>query len=153
MQRARRTNPYPFTWEIPVAILVAVSLLMVLGLQAGRSVANTVAGNGWVFVDRAGLFSSLGGLFAGHADAGLTGVPNPAGTGLMWTCIALTESLLVIGCLVALKLGLDRWGPGRLQGMATRAGAEALLGQARLRKHAKVIRPDLYGASSKGEGR
>ena len=148
MQRSRRTNPYPFTWEIPVALSVAALLLLLLGVQAGRSVANVLAGNGWHLVDRAQLFSSLGGIFAGSADAGLTGVQDPAGPGLLWSCIGFLELVVLVACMVVLKWGLNRWGPGRLQGMATRSEAEALLGTTRLRKHAKVIRPDLYGTSN-----
>jgi len=150
MQRSRRTNPYPFTWEIPVALSVAALLLLLLGVQAGRSVANMLAGNGWHLVDRAQLFSSLGGIFAGNADAGLTGVQHPAGPWLLWSCIGVLELVVLAACVVALKCGLDRWGPGRLQGMATRSEAEALLGTTRLRRHAKVIRPDLYGPSKGG---
>ena len=59
MQRSRRTNPYPFTWEIPLALVVAVLFLVLMGVQIGRSAANLLAGNGWVFVDRAALFTSL----------------------------------------------------------------------------------------------
>lgn len=150
MQRSRRTNPYPFTWEIPAALTVAVVLLLLMGAQVGRSVANVLAGNGWHLVDRAKLFSSLGGVFAGNADAGLAGVQHPAGPGLLWACIGVLELVVLVACVAALKWGLDRWGPGRLQGMATRPEAEALLGIARLRKHAKVIRPDLYGPSKGG---
>jgi len=150
MQRSRRTNPYPFTWEIPVALSVAAVLLLLLGVQAGRSVANMIAGNEWHVVDREQLFTSLGGVFAGNADAGLAGVPHPAGPGLLWSCIGVLEVVIIIVCGVALKWGLDRWGPGRVQGMATRSEAESLLGTTRLRKHAKVIRPDLYGPSKGG---
>ena len=77
MQRSRRTNPYPHTWEIPVVGVIAVLFLLLLGLQAGRSVANLLAGNGWVFVPREGLFTSLGGCFGGDAASGLTGVSRP----------------------------------------------------------------------------
>lgn len=150
MQRSRRSNPYPFTWEIPLAIVVATLFMLLMGVQAGRSVANLIAGNGWVFVDRASLFTSLPGVLAGHAEAGLTGVSRPAGAGLMWVCVGTVELGALIGCAVGLKKGLDRWGPGRLQGVATRAEAELLLGRTRLRKHAKVIRPDLYGPSTGG---
>jgi hypothetical protein len=145
MQRSRRSNPYPFTWEIPVGVAVAVLLLGVLGAQAGRSLANLLAGNGWVFVDRADLFATLAPVLHGQAGAGLPGLARPAGPGLMWTCLGAVELLVVIGVAAAVKAGLDRWGPHRLQGMATPAEAEALLGPTRLRKHAKVIRPDLYG--------
>ena len=145
MQRSRRTNPYPFTWEIPLALAVGVLFLLLIGLQAGRSLANLLAGSGWVFIDRRRLFTSLGGIFAGHAGSGLPPLTHPASSGLMWASIAAVELVVVLGSVIALKWGLDRWGPGRLHGMATRAEAEALLGRTRLRKHAKVIRPDLYG--------
>ena len=147
MQRSRRTTPYPFTWEIPVGIVSAVLLALVVGAQAGRSLANLVAGNGWDFVDRSGLFTMLGPLLTGQAHAGLPGVARPASAALQWTCIGLVE-LLVVGAIGwAVNFGLDRWGPSRLRGMATAAEAEALLGRSRLRRHAKVIRPDLFGAA------
>ncbi len=150
MQRSRRTNPYPFTWEIPLVLVVVVLFLLLMGVQVGRSLANLVVGSGWVFIDRAQLLASLGGIFAGRADAGLSGLAQPASPGLLWACIGVVELLVLAGCAVALKWGLDRWGPGRLHGVATRAEAEALLGRTRLRKHAKVIRPDLYGPTKAG---
>ena len=150
MQRSRRTTPYPFTWEIPVGIVLAVLLAFVLGLQTGRSFANLVAGNGWVFVDRMALFTTLGPLLTGQADTGLTTVYRPASAVLLWTCIGLVELLVVAAVGWAVKFGLDRWGPARLRGMATAAEAEVLLGRTRLRRHAKVIRPDLYGAPRGG---
>ncbi len=150
MQRTRRTTPYPFTWEIPVGLVLAVLLALVLGLQAGRSLANVVAGNGWVFVDRMELFTTLAPLLSGAADAGLPAVRSPATAGQLWTCVALIELLVVLLIGWAVKLGLDRWGPARLRGMATAAAAEALLGRTRLRRHARVIRPDLYGEPQGG---
>lgn len=149
MQRTRRTTPYPFTWEVPVGIVLAVLLALVLGLQAGRSLANLVAGNGWVFVDRMALFTTLGPLLSGQTGAGLA-VPRPASAGLFWTCVGLVELLVVVLIGWVVKLGLDRWGPARMRGMATAAEAETLLGRTRLRRHAKVIRPDLYGAPRGG---
>lgn len=146
MQHTRRATPYPLTWEIPVAVLMATLLALVLGLQLGRSLANLVAGNGWAFVDRAALFSTLGGVLDGQAGAGLSDLANPASAALLWTCIALVELLVVVVVGWAVKVGLDRRGPARLRGMATAVEAEALLGRSRLRRHAKVIRPDLYGA-------
>ena len=150
MQRSRRTTPYPFTWEIPVATLLAVLLALVLSLQAGRSLANLVAGDGWAFVDRMELFTTLGPLLSGQADAGLPFVIRPASVGLLRTCIGIVELLVIVVVGWAVKFGLDRWGPARLRGMATAAEAEALLGRTRLRRHAKVIRPDLYGAPRGG---
>jgi len=148
MQRSRRTNPYPFTWEIPLALVVAVLFLLLLGVQLGRSAANLLAGNGWDFVDRAALFTSLPGIIRGHADAGLGPLSHHPGPSILWASIGTAEAIILVGCAAGLKWGLGRWGPGRLHGMATRAEAEALLGRTRLRKHAKVIRPDLYGAST-----
>jgi len=150
MQRSRRTNPYPFTWEIPVFLFTAVLFLVLMGVQAGRSIANLIAGSGWVFVERPKLITSLAGVLTGHADAGLEGLTSPATSSLLWTCIGVVQFLVLIGCVVGLKWGLARWGPGRLHGMATRADAEMLLGRTRLRKHAKVIRPDLYGSPKGG---
>ncbi len=147
MQSSRRTNPYPFTWEIPLALVVAVLFLLLMGVQIGRSAANLLAGNGWVFVDRAALFTSLPGIVSGHADAGLGPLSRPPGPAVLWGSICAVEGIILVICAAGLKWGLGRWGPGRLHGVATRAEAEALLGRTRLRKHAKVIRPDLYGAS------
>ncbi|RYV50997.1 hypothetical protein [Pengzhenrongella frigida] len=150
MQRSRRTTPYPFTWEIPVGTLLAVLLAVILGLQTGRSLANLVAGNGWVFVDRVALFTTLGPLLGGHAEAGLPAAIRPASVEVLWTCVGIVELLVLVAIGWAVKFGLDRWGPARLRGMATAAQAEALLGRTRLRHHAKVIRPDLYGAHQGG---
>ena len=147
MQRSRRTNPYPFTWEIPLALVVAVLFLLLMGVQIGRSAANLLAGNGWVFVDRPALFTSLPGIVSGHADAGLGPLSRPPGPAVLWGSICAVEGIILVICAAGMKWGLGRWGPGRLHGVATRAEAEALLGRTRLRKHAKVIRPDLYGAS------
>ncbi|NMM16641.1 MAG: hypothetical protein HHJ14_05720 [Cellulomonas sp.] len=133
-----------------MATLLAVLLALVLGLQAGRSLANLVAGDGWVFVDRMELLTTLGPLLSGQADAGLPVVIRPASVELLWTCIGIVELLVIVVSGWAVKFGLDRWGPARLRGMATAAEAEAVLGRTRLRRHAKVIRPDLYGAPRGG---
>jgi hypothetical protein len=60
----------------------------------------------------------------------------------MW--VVATELMLLAICLVVLKLFMDRWGPERLRGMASRGEAERLLGVTRLRKVRTVVRPDLY---------
>ena len=83
MQRSRRTNPYPFTWEIPLALVVAVLFLVLMGVQIGRSAANLLAGNGWVFVDRPALFTSPPGIVTGHADAGLGPLSRPPGPAVL----------------------------------------------------------------------
>jgi hypothetical protein len=148
-QSERRTNPYPWTWEIPVACVLAVLTLVVLGVQLGRSVANLLAGNAWVLA-RETVFTSLPGVVSGDAAAGLAGVAHPAAHVLMFTCVGALEVLILVGVVMVTKTALERWGPGRVRGMATRAQTEQLLGVSRLRAHAKVIRPDLYGRGVKG---
>ena len=62
-----------------------------------------------------------------------------------------TEVMLLAVAVLVLKLVSDRWGPGRLRGMASRGEAERLLGVTRLRKVRAVVRPDLHGKES-GQG-
>ncbi len=146
MQRARRQDPYPVTWEVPLGIVVAIVMLAVLGLHMGRGIANLLAGGWWGFPERARLFTSLPALLRGDTAAGLTHVGGPlAPRPMLWTCVTVVEVAIVVLVVVVVKLVLDRWGPGRVQGLASRAEAERLLGRARLRRHAAIVRPDLYG--------
>ena len=146
MQRSRRGDPYPFTWEIPAAIIAGVLLVLVLGVHIGRAAANLLAGAGWAWPAQAELFRSLPSTLRGDGGAGLPGaLRSGAGQTAVWTSIGATEMLLLILLAWALKTGLDRWGPQRVQGMATRAQAEQMLGRTRLRKASAVVRPDLYG--------
>ncbi|MEO3939302.1 hypothetical protein V3N99_21525 [Dermatophilaceae bacterium Soc4.6] len=149
MQGERRRNPYPLTWEIPLAVLVAAVLLAVLGVHAGRAVANLVAGAGLTLPPRAELFTSVVAVLRGDAGAGLTGAHVPAarlaGAAAVTAWVTVVETLLLALLMWAGRVGLDRWGPGRIQGMATREEAERLLGRSRLRRTSAVVRPDLYG--------
>jgi hypothetical protein len=146
MQRSRRNDPYPFTWEIPAAIMASVLLVLALGIHIGRASANLLAGAGWGWPAQGELFRSLPGILGGDSGAGLPGTYHGgAGQTAVWTSIGVTETLLLILLGWALKIGLDRWGPHRVQGMATRAQAEQMLGRTRLRKASAVVRPDLYG--------
>lgn len=157
MQRDRRRDPYPWTWEIPVAVMLATLFVIVIGIQLGRSVANLLSGAGWTWpgVD-AGAFpspigtafwSSLPGVLAGHSD---TGLPSPtpaglAGPGLMWISLGLTELTMLTATIWVGVYAYQRWGPGRMHGMASPAEAEKILGVTRLRRVADIVRPDLYG--------
>jgi len=60
-------------------------------------------------------------------------------------CIGATELILLTFTVLFLKVALDRWGPGRMKGMATRGEADKLLGLTLLRRNRALIRPDLYG--------
>lgn len=145
LQRSRRANPHPFMWEIPAAAVAGAVLLLVLGVHLACGVANFLAGGGLVFTSRSQLFSSLPGLLGGDGAAGLAKVTHPASASALWTWMVVVEALMVVAIGIATKIGVDRWGPGRMQGMATREEAERLLGRSRLRKVAPVVRPDLYG--------
>lgn len=145
MQQARRTNPYPWTWEIPALIVGAVLLLMGIALHLARAIANLFAGAGWQLTPRPALFSSVPGLIGGDAGAGLIDAQiGYASSGALWFWIAATELVVLVIVVLVLRWGLAQWGPGRIQGMASPREAEQLLGRSRLRRNAPVIRPDLY---------
>lgn len=145
IQQERRTNPYPWTWEVPLLVFFMVVLVHVLALQPARVIANFLAGAGWQLPAQENLFTSVPGLLGGDAGTGLDG-PGPfASSSALWTWVGLTQLVLLIVVVFALVWAARRWGPGRVQGMATAAEAEQLLGVSRLRRNAGVIRPDLYG--------
>lgn len=144
-QQARRRDPYPWTWEVPVGLALTYLLLAGLAAHVGRAVANRAAGAAWAFPARPDLFTSLPSLLTGHPDAGLTLYSGPlASSEALLGGVVATELVLLAAALAGLKLGLDRWGPGRMRGMASRHDAEQLLGRSRLRRNAAVIRPDLH---------
>ena len=145
-QQSRRHDPYPWTWEIPVGIALVILLVPVCGVHLGRGIANVLTGAGWAFPGRVDLFKSLPDVLRGDAGAGLDDhdgyMPSPA---TLWTWTVVTEVMLLAVCVFVLKMVLDRWGPGRMRGIASRGEAERLLGVTRLRKVRSVVRPDLYG--------
>lgn len=145
MQNARRKDPYPWTWELPAAIVSAILIILVFGIHIGRCMANLFAGGGWTWPAREELFRSLPGVVMGNAAEGLPHSGLVAGQIAVWTWIGLTELTLLVAAVCALKKGMDRWGPGRLHGMASRSEAEQLLGRTRLRRAGPLVRPDIYG--------
>ncbi|WP_404388823.1 hypothetical protein [Humibacillus xanthopallidus] len=146
MQQSRRSNPYPFTWEIPLMLAVTVMLLLVLGVQAGRAAANLAAGAGVSFPPREALFTSVPGILAGDASAGLPrGAGSLASPAAVRGWVAASElMILIVMCWAGRALWL-RWGPHRIHGMASKAEAQHLLGRRRLHRVRGIIRPDLYG--------
>ncbi len=146
MQRERRHNPYPHTWEIPLAIACAVLLVLVLGAHAGRALANLTAGAGITFPPTTDLFTSTPSLVRGDAAAGLTDPPAVvAGPGVLYAWMLVTELVVLVCALVVGVWVYGRCGPGRVRGMATKAQADQLLGLTRLRGVRGVVRPDLHG--------
>ena len=146
-----------------MGVALAGGFALVTGLQLGRSLANLVAGAGWTWPDPAttpgaGQFSSpigtafwtsLPGVVTGDSSAGLAQQEASngrlAGSGLTWGCLIATELLVVVALGWLAIFILQRWGPGRMRGMATSAEAERMLGVTRLRKVAGIVRPDLHG--------
>jgi hypothetical protein len=145
-QQSRRHDPYPWTWEIPLGIVLVILMVLVCGVHLGRGIANVLAGAGWAFPTRVELFRSLPAVLRGDAAAGLNGLNGPLSSpSAVWTWAVATEVMLLAVSVWLSKLVLDRWGPGRPRGMASRGEAERLLGVTRLRKIRSVVRPDLHG--------
>jgi|SRR5215217_3108100 len=150
-QRSRRQDPYPWIWEMPLAVFLAVLVLISIGVHLGRAVANVLAGCDWRFPSRVNLFSSLPAVLRGDAGAGLVDLHGSvASPSSLLVCVAATELILLTTCVVLIKWGLDRWGPGRMRGVASSSEAERLLGVARLRRSRKIVPPDLYGKRRHG---
>lgn len=144
LQTERRRNPYPLTWEIPVAALLAIALAAAIGVQVGRGLATWFAGGGWAWPASRALLTSIPAILAGDPAAGLTPPPEIAATpGAAVGWIIAVETLFAVALGVLTALILRRWGPARMRGMATPAQVEAALGLRRLRNHRRIIRPDL----------
>ena len=146
MQRARRTDPYPWTREAVLATAAAVVMVWVLGVHLGRGVANLIAGAGWSWPGRGHLITSLPAVLAGDARAGLDDAPARAVAGSIavhrWVGVvevAATAAMVWAGLLIWWW-----WGPGRVRGMASRTETRALLGEHRLKAVAPIVRPDLH---------
>lgn len=154
MQQERRRDPYPFTWEIPAAVLGCLMLVGVLGVHLGRGLATLTVGEGWVWPTSRALFSSMVDVLGGDAAAGLARVPriNPT-EAVLGGWILTAESFLLLVVTVVTKWVLSRWGPGRMRGMATPADAERTLGVSRLRRVRRIIRPDLHPCGDRSGAR
>jgi len=144
-QQSRRHDPYPWTWEVPLGVVLVILMMLVCGVHLGRAIANVLGGAGWAFPTRVELFRSLPAILRGDAAAGLDGLHGSVSSpSAVWTWVVATEVMLLAVSVLLLKLVVDRWGPGRMRGMASRGEAERLLGVTRLRKVRSVVRPDLY---------
>lgn len=137
MQRARRHNPYPLTWEIPLGIACAVLLTLAVGIHLGDALAHLTTGQPWAWPQPRDLFASI--------PAVLDNEPTTAVNARTWI---VTVELLLTGSLGWIGYNTwQRWGPSRLKGMATGDQAEQVLGVRRLRKVAAIVRPDLHARS------
>ena len=133
MQRERRHNPYPWTWEIPVGIACAVLLVLAVGVHLGNGLAHLTSGHGWTWTPASQLFANLPVVLTSPAD----------GVGVhAWI---VTVELVLLGSLAWIAVwAWQRFGPSRLKGVATREQAEQVLGRTRLHKVAGIVRPDLH---------
>jgi len=138
----RNRDPYPWTFEIPLAVIAASGLLAVLAVQVGRSLAVAMSGQGWRWPAAKVFFSSLGGVLRGHAAAGLPATADVDSV-LLWVAIGLTEVAVLCGGGWFGVLGWRRWGPTAIRGVATGAEVEELLGRSRLRRAWGIVRPDI----------
>lgn len=141
----RRRDAVSWSAEIVALAVMVTVLLLIFGILLGRSAAYLLAGAGWTFPERAALFTGLPGILAGDPAAGLDQPPTltPA-RWLLASSVVAAELVLVSLEAVVGRFCWLRWGSGRLPGTATRAEVAPLLGIARLRRSARVIRPDLY---------
>ena len=135
MQHARRHNPYPLTWEIPLGVACAVLLTLAVGVHLGDALAHLTAGQPWAWPPTRDVFASIPTL--------LTSTPAPAAVDAR-TWIVTVELLLTASLGWAAYSTWQRWGPSRLKGMATGEQAGQVLGVRRLRKVAPIVRPDLH---------
>ncbi|MGB8384847.1 MAG: hypothetical protein WCG47_27010 [Dermatophilaceae bacterium] len=142
----RRPDPVPWTWEIPLLVVVLGAGLVMIGALAGRGLAGLLTGTGWVWPDSRQLMPTVGGLLSGH--------PGVASAWLVYLSVAGVVGLLLVGYGWALWWVWTQVGPGRRAGLATRAEATAVLGVGRLHGVRQIIRPDLYGPPNpRGLGR
>lgn len=146
LQVDRRHDTVPMTFEPWLGASAGLALVILIGAQIARALANLLAGNGLLAPKATELVPSSIAILTGNAASGLTHpLAHPANSTLLIWCLAITESAALAGCGFALAKALTRWGPWRMLGMATRVDAQSVLGLARLRHQAAVIRPDLYG--------
>lgn len=152
-----RHDPQPMTqgWEAPALVVAGVAGALGGAALVGLGVAAALFGGGWVWpgsTDTA--VPVLGGLLSGQPGAGLPAdlqarVPGPAA---VYSCIAIAELIAVTLSITAAVLFCRNRRPNDARrGMATRAEATTVLGRARLREARAIIRPDLYGPTSKAD--
>lgn len=143
-QRERRRNPYPWTWEPTAGVLTVLGLVVLVGLQTGRTLANGAATGRWRIAPVDTWATTVPALLAGDAAAGLESQPDvTAPPVVLWTLTGLVELLLLALTVLALRWGWRRWSPWRPHGFADPGDVERVLGLQRLRRTAHLIRPDL----------
>lgn len=127
MQRERVQDQYPWTWEIPFAIICGISVIGVTVSQLARSLANLFAGAGWIWPDPGRLVTSVPALLTGDAAAGLVSVRHPADAATLWGWLVVVGLLTVTVLTVSGVWVWGRWGTGRMRGVALVTEAQCRL--------------------------
>lgn len=144
-QRARRRNPYPWTWEPAASVLGILFVVALTGLQTGRTLTNGLTTGHWQLAPPTTWATTALTLLRGDAAAGLDPRPDlAASAAALWLATGAVETVLLSGTVLAVRWGWRRWNPWRPQGFATPAEADRVLGLQRLRHTAHLIRPDLH---------
>lgn len=147
-QAQRRRTPYPWTWEPPVLVLLAVGTAVTVAAQTARAAANLLAGNGWLWGDTGVLLINLPALVRGDAAAGLEQVAHPAGPLLLRVCLVVAELVAAAVLVAAGRAWWSRRG-GAVKGVATREQLADHMGARRLAESAALLRPDLVPPGSR----
>lgn len=145
-QRDRRREPYPWTWEPATALAATLIAVVVAATQLGRTAANLIMGAGVGFPPSlGGWVTSTPAVLTGRPTAGLSpDGAQPAGPVLLGWCIAVTGLLVLALTVTGVVVWWRRFGPGGVQGVADPVEVRATLGLRRLRRNARLIRPDLH---------
>jgi type IV secretion system protein VirD4 len=143
---ADRSHPDvgPASWEIPTATVLVWLTGAALVLPAGRAAAALLTGRGWPWPEGSThLAAAIGGLLTGDPAAGLDAAQVAAlpSSAAVYAVTAALGALFLAGSGGAAWAG-HRWAGGR-PGMASRGQVAEVLGRARLRRVAPVVRPDL----------
>ena len=140
----RRSDPVPWSWEVPLAVALAWLCTAAWALLAGQGLAGLVTGRGWLWPESAMMMPALVGLMTGHVGAGLSAEAEGLAPALVYGLAAAVELTLLVATVATGVWVWTTYGPSRRMGMATRTEAGFALGMGRLRRIRKLIRPDLY---------
>jgi type IV secretion system protein VirD4 len=142
-----RSDVAPIGWELPAAGGLCWLAVAVLLVPVSQGVASWLFGGGYVW-PHGSLLACVGGLLTGHPGRGvaMTSAGDLASSAWVYALITFLE---LVALAATVWLGVLWWrlfGPGALQGMASRSEVGRVLGLSNLRRRRKVIRPDLFGA-------
>ncbi len=130
--RSQRHDPYPWTWEPAAATLCVLGLLTLIATRAGQTLAARILGH----PAPEGTFNPVRILDS------LIQTPQHEQV-IVTACIVVAEVVaLTLSSLAAYHLA-NRSGAIGPRGFATPDQARQSLGQQRLRRQHRIIRPDL----------